>query len=114
MKSLPWIILLVVLAAAAAWSQQQQPVSGSAFVSDWNSVCVGGEAQLTNGQVTITLPSWFESRATSQGRTVSLTPKEGWSPLYAGPVSSGQFTVSTTSAGSSTQTFYWVVTARRP
>lgn len=72
-----------------------------------------GEAALTNGQVEITLPGYFESSTRTDGRVIQITCREGWSPLYATPIGQGRFTVRTTESGSQTQAFWWQVMAPR-
>lgn len=72
-----------------------------------------GEAQLQNGEVIITLPSYFETLTRKEQRTVQITPIKGWSPLYvADEVEDGQFTVRA-SGGNVTQRFYWELKAVR-
>lgn len=79
-----------------------------------HAVYYRGEAKLKNGKITIKLPSYFEALTRDEGRTLLLTCKNGWSPLYGdGDIKDGQFTVKTTSIGNSSQTFYWEVKAVR-
>ncbi|MDP6039694.1 MAG: hypothetical protein QGG64_14180 [Candidatus Latescibacteria bacterium] len=73
-----------------------------------------GETQLVGGTVVVTLPDYFEALTQQAGRTVQLTCKNGWSPLFVdGEISGGKFTVKTTDAGDSAQAFYWEVKAVR-
>ena len=46
-------------------------------------------------------------------RTVQLTAKDGWSPLYVDGNVNGAFTVKTTPDGDKQQKFYWTVYAKR-
>ena len=66
------------------------------------------------GEVSITLPSYFEALTRKEQRTVQLTPIDGWAPLYVkGGVKDGQFTVRTAASGDPAQRFYWEVKAVR-
>jgi hypothetical protein len=72
-----------------------------------------GEAQLANGEVEITLPSYFEALTRKEQRTVQLTPIKGWSPLYvSNDIQDGRFTVRS-AGGTAAQRFYWEVKAVR-
>ena len=66
-----------------------------------------------NGTATILLPSYFDALAMKNDRTVQLTPKDGWSPLYVDGLVSVAFTVKTTKDGNPSQKFYWTVFAKR-
>lgn len=73
-----------------------------------------GRAKLVNGVASITLPEWFDALNHPATREVSLTCKNGWSPLYLdGDVVGNQFTVRTTAQGNQAQDFTWVVYAVR-
>ncbi len=73
-----------------------------------------GESKLKNGQMTVKLPPYFEALTRADHRTVLLTPKNGWSPLYLdGKVENGQFVVKTTAEGNPGQVFFWEVKAER-
>jgi hypothetical protein len=96
--------------ASGTMSQDKDP-DFDGVVAPTPTILVRGEGQLTTGSTEIVLPAWFESFAKSGGRTVQLTCKGGWSPLSAGAVENGKFTVSTTSSDSKTQAFYWEVKA---
>ncbi|GEM_PF-2411919 len=73
-----------------------------------------GEAQLENGDIVITLPSYFEALTRKEQRTVQLTPIKGWAPLYvADETQDGRFSVKTANGGNPTQRFYWEVKAVR-
>ncbi len=62
----------------------------------------------------IQLPDYFESLTRKEGRTVQLTAKNGWSPLYVdGNVEDGKFIVKTTEYGNGEQEFFWEVKAVR-
>lgn len=53
-----------------------------------------GESSLVNGSATIDLPSYFEAIAMVEGRRITLTCVDGWSPLYLdGKIANGKFTV---------------------
>ncbi len=79
-----------------------------------HAVYYRGEAKLKNGKITVKLPAYFEALTRVEGRTLLLTCKNGWSPLYGdGDIKNGQFTVKTTSIGNPSQTFYWEVKAVR-
>ncbi|MBI3428501.1 MAG: hypothetical protein HY050_00275 [Actinobacteria bacterium] len=72
-----------------------------------------GEARLTNGKAVVILPDYFEALTRKEGRTVQLTAKNGWSPLYVdGEVTGGRFTVKADS-GNASQQFFWEVKAVR-
>ncbi len=72
-----------------------------------------GESKLTNGKTVILLPEYFEALTRYEGRTVQLTAKNGWSPLYvSGEVEIGRFVVKADS-GNPSQQFYWEVKAIR-
>ncbi|MBI2076324.1 MAG: LamG domain-containing protein [Candidatus Aenigmarchaeota archaeon] len=58
-----------------------------------------GEAELVDGSATVVLPSYFDALALKGNRTVQLTAKDGWSPLYVDGNVNGQFTVKTTPDG---------------
>jgi len=86
----------------------------SAIEGPESAVYYRGEAQLEEGAVTIQLPDYFEELTRKKGRTVLLTAKNGWSPLYVdGDVENGQVTVRTTENGNLEQEFYWEVKAVR-
>ncbi|OYT63177.1 hypothetical protein B6U67_03325 [Methanosarcinales archaeon ex4484_138] len=77
-----------------------------------------GEAQLSNGQVTIQLPNYFEALTRDENRTVLLTPKfEGEntpiSMLATSEVKDGRFTIKTIDGTNPSQKFYWEVKAVR-
>jgi hypothetical protein len=73
-----------------------------------------GEAQLENGEVTITLPSYFEALSRKEQRTVQLTSVKGWSPLYVvEDIKDGRFAVRSAGGGNGMQRFYWEVKAVR-
>ncbi len=75
-----------------------------------------GEGQLEHGTATVELPDYFEALTREDGRTIQLTCKNGWSPLYVdGEISDGRFTVriAPTGAGDNSQQFYWEVKAVR-
>jgi len=86
----------------------------SAIEGPESAVYYRGEAQLEEGAVTIQLPDYFEELTRKEGRTVLLTARNGWSPLYVdGDVENGQVTVRTTENGNLGQEFYWEVKAVR-
>jgi len=73
-----------------------------------------GEAKLEDGQATIQLPNYFEKLVDKKSRTIQLTPKNGYSPLYLeGEIKKGKFTVKTTPEGNPNQEFYWMVQGKR-
>lgn len=73
-----------------------------------------GRARLVNGEVTITLPEWFDALNHPDTREISLTCINGWSPLFlVDHVRGNQFTVRTADGGSAIQEFSWVVYAVR-
>jgi hypothetical protein len=73
-----------------------------------------GEAQLAKGAVEVVLPPYFEALTRNDGRTVQLTPVDGWSPLYVVTgIQAGKFVVRTTAQGDPVQRFYWEVKAIR-
>lgn len=79
-----------------------------------NAVFYRGKAKLVNRTVTIELPSYFEALTRKEGKTVLLTARNGWSPLYVdGEVEDGRFVVQTTDQGNPGQEFYWEVKAVR-
>jgi hypothetical protein len=73
-----------------------------------------GEAQLAKGEVEVILPPYFEALTRKEGRTVQLTPVEGWSPLFVVKgIQAGKFLVRTAAQGDPAQRFYWEVKAVR-
>jgi hypothetical protein len=73
-----------------------------------------GRARLNNGEAVISLPSYFDALNHPEGREISLTPVNGWSPLYLeGEIKNNQFVVKTTKDGNPDQEFSWVVYAVR-
>ncbi len=76
-----------------------------------------GEAQLSNGEGTVTLPEYFEGLTRKENRTVLLTPKfeEGTpiSMLAASEIKDGQFTATMIDSNNPSQKFYWEVKAVR-
>lgn len=76
-----------------------------------------GEAQLEQGEATITLPDYFEALTRKEKRTVMLTPKlEGEAPvsmLAASVVKEGKFVVRRIDDKNLSQKFYWEVKAVR-
>ena len=75
-----------------------------------HAVFYRGEARLKNGKAIVKLPDYFESLTRKEGRTVLLTCKNGWSPLYVeGEIENGKFVVKTTKEGNLNQEFYWEV-----
>jgi len=79
-----------------------------------HAVFYRGEAKLKNGKAIIKLPDYFEALTRKEGRTVILTCKNGWSPLYVdGEIENGKFIVRTTKNGDPNQEFYWEVKAIR-
>lgn len=73
-----------------------------------------GETTLADSQATIMLPRYFEALTRKDQRTILLTAKNGWSPLYVeGKVADGRFVVKTTSDGNPSQAFYWELKAVR-
>ncbi|MCD6412230.1 hypothetical protein J7K91_00920, partial [bacterium] len=79
-----------------------------------HAVFYRGEAKLKNGKAIIKLPDYFEALTRKEGRSVILTCKNGWSPLYIeGEIENGKFIVRTTKNGNPNQEFYWEVKAIR-
>ncbi|MGM5485140.1 MAG: hypothetical protein ACQEP1_04685 [Nanobdellota archaeon] len=75
-----------------------------------------GEAKLEDGKATVSLPEYFEELTREDNRTVQLTPKNGWSPLYVdGEITDGEFVVKIDEnyKGDNSQEFYWEVKAIR-
>jgi hypothetical protein len=76
-----------------------------------------GEAQLEQGEATITLPDYFEALTRKEKRTVMLTSKlEGEAPvsmLAASVVKEGKFVVRMIDDKNPSQKFYWEVKAVR-
>ena len=76
-----------------------------------------GEAQLSNGEATVTLPDYFEALTREEDRTVLLTPKfegdEQVSMLAASGVKDGKFRVRMIDSKNPSQKFYWEVKAVR-
>jgi len=70
-----------------------------------------GEARLSDGAATVTLPSYFEALTKKENRTVTLTCIGGWSKLWVeGEVTDGMLTVR---GDVPSQRFYWEVKAER-
>ena len=75
-----------------------------------------GEARLKGGVARIELPSYFEALTRKTGRTVLLTCKNGWSPLYYEDIKDGTFHVRLdrkSGLGDESQEFSWEVKAER-
>lgn len=73
-----------------------------------------GRARLNNSEAVIGLPNYFDALNHPEGREISLTPVNGWSPLYLeGEINNNQFVVKTTKDGNPEQEFSWVVYAVR-
>ncbi|MBN1187360.1 MAG: hypothetical protein JXB49_34105 [Bacteroidales bacterium] len=73
-----------------------------------------GHAKLDSSSITIKLPDYFDALNNPEGREISLTPFNGWSPLYLdGKIENNQFVVKTTSQGNPSQEFSWVIYAVR-
>ena len=76
-----------------------------------------GEAQLSNGEIVVLLPDYFEALTRKENRTVLLTPKfeeeMEISMLAASQVKDGKFTVKTIDSKNPSQKFYWEVKAIR-
>jgi len=111
-KAIVAALAAVLAVAAVAWCQDAMPQLHVTFCLR-DTICLSGQAKLTNGQAVITLPAWFEGKTLTTDRTVQLTCKDGWSKLWTSGVAGGQFTVSTNSEGNSSQAFYWEVKAPR-
>jgi hypothetical protein len=111
MKTMAAALLAVMCLGGLVWSQDPPRPTLELLHAPQGRVVIDGQAQLSSGQATITLPAWFESSVHTDGRTVQLTCQDAWSQLWASGVASGQFTVST-NGSSSTQIFYWQVSGR--
>jgi hypothetical protein len=89
----------------------------SAIEGAESAVYYRGEAYLSEGQATITLPDYFEALTRREGRTVMLTPKfEGDAPvsmLAASEIKDAAFTVRMIDDRNGAQAFYWEVKAVR-
>jgi hypothetical protein len=89
----------------------------SAIEGPESAVYYRGEAYLSDGVATVTLPDYFETLTRREGRTVLLTPKfEGdaeVSMLAASEIKGGAFTVKTVDRRNPAQGFYWEVKAVR-
>jgi hypothetical protein len=75
-----------------------------------------GEAQLENGECIIELPGYFEALTAKEDRSITLTCKNGFSPLYYTDVENGKFKVyldEDAGFGKANQKFSWRVDARR-
>jgi len=78
-----------------------------------NGVYYRGKAQLENGKCVVELPDYFEALTLPESRTVSLTPVDGWSPLYLEGEVTNSFTVRTNLRANEGQKFHWEVKAER-
>lgn len=106
------LIALATSTAAIAWPQETVDKRVlTALVGNEEAIYLRGEAVLVDGAAEVTLPAWFESFTKADRRSIQLTCKDQWSPLWASAISSGKFTVRTTSAGVQTQTFWWEIKA---
>lgn len=86
----------------------------SAIEGPENAVYYRGEARLKNGKAVVKLPSYFEALTRKENRTVLLTCKDGWTPIWVeDEVRDGKFIVRTTRGGDKNQKFYWEVKAVR-
>jgi len=69
-----------------------------------------GRATLVNGEAVIELPDYFDALNHPEGREITLTSINGWSPLYMdGKIENNRCTVKTTEQGSLDQEFSWVI-----
>ena len=71
-----------------------------------------GISELKNGQITISLPEYFEDLTESEGRTVLLTNINGYDILSSSKIKDGVFTVNCNN-NISQQKFCWMVMAVR-
>ena len=78
-----------------------------------NAVYYRGEASLEGGEAVIVLPDYYEALTRQEGRTILLTCKNGWSPIYYEGIVDGKFKVKTTPEGNPSQEFSWEVKAVR-
>jgi hypothetical protein len=76
-----------------------------------------GEARLSGGRATVTLPDYFEALTQPQGRTVQVTPKidrdEPACALAVSTVADGVFHVCAIGHDNPVQAFFWEVKAVR-
>lgn len=76
-----------------------------------------GEAHLSKGQTSVSLPEYFEALTRKENRTVLLTPKynadEAVSMLAASDIRDGKFTARMIDDNNPSQEFYWEVKALR-
>lgn len=78
-----------------------------------SDVAYYGQSALIQGKVTVTLPPYFEALVAEKGRTIHLTPIDGFDPLAIKQVGEafikeGKFTVHS-NVSDSTQAFLWEV-----
>lgn len=78
-----------------------------------NGVFYRGEGRMVDREKQIVLPEYFEALTRKEGRTVLLTCKNGWSPIYYEEIVDGKFMVKTTEQGNPAQEFSWEVKAAR-
>lgn len=107
------IAVALLLSTSLAFGMRAQDDAATAtyhpVYAKVESVYFAGAARLQNGSLEIALPSGFETLVKTDGRSIALTCKDGWSPLYATSVANGKFTVRTTDSGRTDQEFWWEV-----
>lgn len=87
------LIALATSTAAIAWPQETVDKRVlTALVGNEEAIYLRGEAVLVDGAAEVTLPAWFESFTKADRRSIQLTCKDQWSPLWASAISSGKFT----------------------
>lgn len=109
-KFIAGFLLCVPLTFMAARLQDVPPELFRLWGAD-DALHLRGQVSLSAGTATVSLPSWFEGRTLPDNRTILVTCKDGWSPLWVSAVTNGQFTVSTNSSGNQGQSLSWQVTA---
>jgi hypothetical protein len=102
---------LVLSLGAGSLSQDNDWATPHALVSLEDSIYFRGEAALSGGKATVSLPAGFEKYTKVSGRTVQVTCVGSFSPLYVSHVTGGQFTVGTGAQGNAAQQFFWEVKA---
>lgn len=114
MKKITVTAAAIAIAAAIGIGAQDTPQLNKLFSPD-ETIVLRGQAALSSGSATVTLPAWFEGETLAEGRSVQLTCRNGSSLLSSGDVANGQFTVTAGAGGSATQSFWWEVKGiRRP
>jgi hypothetical protein len=103
------ILAFAAWGASAATQDKCDVTTMRALVGPEPGVYLRGQASLSAGKAVIVLPVYFEQFTLATNRSVQLTCKDGFSPLFASAVTGGEFVVQTDKTGNPSQAFWWEV-----